>query len=78
MATARPADSATATVPARSDRHAPLLEIRDLKTWFHTDRGTVRAVDGVDLVVGRNRTLGLVGHFAADLDLRGVEVPDSD
>ena len=40
MATARPADSATATVPARSDRHAPLLEIRDLKTWFHTDRDT--------------------------------------
>ena len=62
MATDRPADSATATVPARSDRHAPLLEIRDLKTWFHTDRGTVRAVDGVDLVVGRNRTLGLVGE----------------
>jgi len=62
MASDRSTDSAAATVPATSGRHAPLLEIRDLKTWFHTERGTVRAVDGVDLAVGRNRTLGLVGE----------------
>ena len=62
MATDRPADIPVVTAPARSDRQQPLLEIRDLKTWFHTDRGTVRAVDGVDLAVGRNRTLGLVGE----------------
>ena len=63
-----PGPTPTAPVPARpaSSGNVPpadrLLEIRDLKTWFHTERGTVRAVDGVDLAVGRNRTLGLVGE----------------
>ena len=46
--------------PAAPER--PLLDVRDLKTWFHTNRGVIRAVDGVDLAVGRNRTLGLVGE----------------
>ena len=41
---------------------APLLEIRDLRTWFFTDDGVVKAVDGVDLTVGRGEVLGLVGE----------------
>src|SRR5271169_129024 len=39
-----------------------LLEIRGLKTYFKTDDGMVRAVDGVDLTVGRGETLGVVGE----------------
>jgi peptide/nickel transport system ATP-binding protein len=39
-----------------------LLEIRDLKTWFATDDGLVRAVDGVDLRIERGETLGVVGE----------------
>ncbi len=39
-----------------------LLEISGLKTHFDTDDGTVRAVDGVDLVIGRGETLGVVGE----------------
>jgi peptide/nickel transport system ATP-binding protein len=39
-----------------------LLEIRNLKTWFHTDDGMVRAVDGVDLTVNRGETLAVVGE----------------
>ena len=39
----------------------PLLEIRDLRTWFQTDDGTVRAVDGVSMTVGRGETLAVVG-----------------
>ena len=35
-----------------------LLDIRGLKTWFTTDDGMVRAVDGVDLSVDRGETLG--------------------
>jgi peptide/nickel transport system ATP-binding protein len=39
-----------------------LLEIRGLKTYFKTDDGMVRAVDGVDLAIDRGETLGVVGE----------------
>ena len=39
-----------------------LLDIRGLKTWFATDDGLVRAVDGVDLHIDRGETLGVVGE----------------
>jgi peptide/nickel transport system ATP-binding protein len=41
---------------------ARLLEIRGLKTHFATDEGMVHAVDGVDLVIDRGETLGVVGE----------------
>ena len=40
----------------------PLLEILDLSTQFHTSRGVVRAVDGVDLAIGKGEAVGLVGE----------------
>jgi len=39
-----------------------LLDIRGLKTWFATDDGMVRAVDGVDIKIGRGETVGVVGE----------------
>ncbi len=39
-----------------------LLEVRNLRTWFETDRGLFRAVDGISFNVGRGRTVGLVGE----------------
>ena len=39
-----------------------ILEIRDLHTYFHTDRGVVRAVNGVSLDVPRGKIVGLVGE----------------
>ena len=39
-----------------------LLEVKNLKTAFHTASGLVRAVDGVSLTLERGKTLGLVGE----------------
>ena len=40
----------------------PLLAVENLSTHFFTERGVVRAVDGVDLTVHRAQTLGIVGE----------------
>ena len=53
-------DHTPSSVPKGAD--GPLLEVRDLRTWFETDRGLFRAVDGISFDVGRGRTVGLVGE----------------
>ncbi|HWO06692.1 MAG TPA: ABC transporter ATP-binding protein, partial [Methylomirabilota bacterium] len=40
----------------------PILEVRDLRTYFFQDEGTVKAVDGAGLSVYAGKTLGIVGE----------------
>lgn len=39
-----------------------LLEVRNLKKYFMTNRGPLHAVDGIDFAINRGETLGLVGE----------------
>jgi oligopeptide/dipeptide ABC transporter ATP-binding protein len=45
-----------------STANGKILEVRDLKTYFYTEDGVVKAVDGVDLHINRGEVMGLVGE----------------
>jgi oligopeptide/dipeptide ABC transporter ATP-binding protein len=45
-----------------AERNQPLLEVKNLKTYFYTEDGIVKAVDGIDLEVYPGEVLGLVGE----------------
>ncbi len=47
---------------AIATRTRTLIEVRDLKTYFYTEDGVVRAVDGVSFQIDRQKTLGVVGE----------------
>ena len=51
-----------------------LLEIRGLKTHFATDEGMVQAVDGVDLVIHRQETVGVVGESGCGKTVTALSV----
>jgi len=52
----------------------PLLEVRDLKTYFATDEGEYRAVDGVGLTIGPGRTLGVVGESGCGKSVTALSI----
>jgi oligopeptide/dipeptide ABC transporter ATP-binding protein len=51
-----------------------LLEVENLKTYFKSRRGDVRAVDGVSFAVDRGRTLGIVGESGCGKSVTALSV----
>jgi peptide/nickel transport system ATP-binding protein len=48
--------------------------VRGLRTYFATERGEVRAVDGVDLTLERGRTLGIVGESGCGKSVTALSI----
>ncbi|MDX2177896.1 MAG: ABC transporter ATP-binding protein [Candidatus Sumerlaeia bacterium] len=46
----------------KDNGEAPLLQVNNLRTYFYSDTGVSKAVDGVSFAVHRRRTLGIVGE----------------
>jgi peptide/nickel transport system ATP-binding protein len=53
---------------------APLLSIRGLRTWFDTEAGVAKAVDGVDLDIRPGEVLGLVGESGSGKSVTALSV----
>lgn len=51
-----------------------LLDVKGLKTYFFTEAGVVKAVDGIDLKVGKDESLGLVGESGSGKTVTGLSV----
>ena len=52
----------------------PLLQVRGLRTYFFTEAGTARAVDGVDLDIGKGEVVGLVGESGSGKSVTALSV----
>ena len=52
----------------------PLLSVRNLKTYFYTDEGVVRAVDGLTYDLHKGETLGIVGESGCGKSVHALSV----
>jgi oligopeptide/dipeptide ABC transporter ATP-binding protein len=51
-----------------------LLRVENLRTWFDTRSGVMKAVDGVDLDVREGRTLGIVGESGSGKSVTALSI----
>ncbi len=52
----------------------PLLELRDVRTYFYGDEGEARAVDGVSYTIGPGQTLGVVGESGCGKSVTALSI----
>ncbi len=51
-----------------------LLDIKKLKTYFYTDEGVAKAVDGMDLSINRGETLGVIGESGCGKSVTALSI----
>jgi oligopeptide/dipeptide ABC transporter ATP-binding protein len=59
---------------SQESKNGVLLRIEGLQTHFFTEAGTVRAVDGVNLMVRKGETLGIVGESGCGKSVTALSV----
>ena len=52
----------------------PLLEVKDLRTYFYTQEGVLRAVDGLSYNVNRGECVGIVGESACGKSVSAMSI----
>ncbi len=57
-----------------TNNQKPLLEVRNLKTYFYTEDGIVRAVDGVNFEVYPGEVLGIVGESGCGKSVTALSI----
>src|SRR5437763_2051417 len=55
-------------------RNGNLLEVKDLRTYFETEDGTVKAVDGITFDLKRGETLGIVGESGSGKSVTNLSI----
>lgn len=53
-----------------------ILKVKDLKTYFYTDKGVVKAVDGVSYTMYEGKTLGVVGESGCGKSVNAMSILD--
>ncbi|HIT65414.1 MAG TPA: ABC transporter ATP-binding protein, partial [Candidatus Ventrimonas merdavium] len=51
-----------------------IIEVKDLRTYFYTDSGVVRAVDGVSFSIEPGKTLGIVGESGCGKSITSLSI----
>lgn len=62
------------TATTEQSQNAPLLQVKNLKTYFYTEDGIVKAVDGVDFEVQAGEVLGLVGESGCGKSVTSLSI----